>query len=136
MSFPVLTMVGQCNPCYLESITIPWRRSTRGMDSKVPNPYRLYPLVLFVHWLALTDGQSTRGSVELLSYPPVGPSLTSTNVVLMSGSATVGHSKVPKTKDQAVLLGIVPLPSFVENIVVATSEWIKATAPSPPDKTR
>ena len=62
---------------HLGYIVIPLWCSTRGMDSEVPNPY---PFVLLVHWLA----QTTRDGVELLSDPPVGASLTSTNVVLMS----------------------------------------------------
>jgi len=46
------------------------------------------PLVLLVHWLALADGQNTRESVKPLSYQPVGASMMSVDVVLMSRPCT------------------------------------------------
>ena len=47
------------------------------------------PLVLLVHWLALAHGQNTRESVKPFSYQPVGASMMSVNVVLMSRQCIV-----------------------------------------------
>ena len=41
------------------------------------------PLVL-VHWFSLAHGQSERDSVKPLSYQPVGASMMSVTIVLMS----------------------------------------------------
>ena len=42
------------------------------------------PLVLLVHWFSLAHGQSERDSVKPLSYQPVGASMMSVTIVLMS----------------------------------------------------
>ena len=60
--------------------------------------------VLLVHWLALADGQNTRESVKPLSYQPVGASMMSVNVVLMSRPCT-GHSKVPIQGPSSAAMG-------------------------------
>ena len=42
------------------------------------------PLILLVHWLALAHGQNKRDSAKPLSFQPVGASMMSVNVALMS----------------------------------------------------
>ena len=82
----------------------------------------------------MTDAHSTCESAELPSYQPVGASVMSVREVPMTHKAPVGHSKVPILGPSSAAMGL--LPDFVECLVVATSSWIKATAPSPQDKTR
>ena len=112
----------------------PRHHSSKSMGDNVPSTYGLNSSNFISIGFAMTDGQSTCESVELPSYQPVGASVMSVRVVPMTRNAPVGHSKVPIPGPSSAAMG--SLPDFVECLVVATSSWIKATAPSPQDKTR
>ena len=91
-------------------------------------PWTTLPLV------HMTDGQSTCESVGLPTYQPVGASMMSVRVVPKTRNAPAGHKKVPIPGPRRFAMG--SLPDFVGCLVISTSSWIKATAPSPPNKTR
>ena len=82
----------------------------------------------------MTDGQSTCESVELPTYQPVRASMMSVRVVPKTRNAPAGHNKVPIPGPTRFAIG--SLPDFVGCLVISTSLWIKATAPSPPNKNR
>ena len=69
----------------------------------------------------MTDGQNTCEGAKFASYQSVGAPMTR--------KAPVGHSKGSNPRTKQCCYG----PDFVECLVVATSSWTKATAPSPQD---
>ena len=62
-------------------VPIPSHRIVWAVKCRVPP---VWTPILLVHLSALTDGQNTRESVKLLSYQPLGASMMSGNVVLLS----------------------------------------------------
>ena len=74
--------------------------------------------------------------MRVQSSPRSSPSVPQlcVSVVPMTRKAPVGHSKVPIPGPSRAAMQ--SLPDWVDCLVVLTSSWIEATAPSPQDNTR